>query len=99
MISIVSKENIRAQFFISQDKPSFRFKRIEVDLGGELSYQNQNKRYQALIFLEGNGNDTFVREFKDYDKEQTNLNTKISNSNIYRGTHLDLFWGRSCCYY
>ena len=52
-----------------------------------------------LIFIEGNGNDTFVREFKDYDKEQTNLNTKISNSNIYRGTHLDLFWGRSCCYY
>jgi len=55
MISIESEERPWGRFFVLHDEPTYKLKRIEIDLGG-LFYQYHYKRSEAWTILEGIGN-------------------------------------------
>jgi len=62
MISIESEERPWGRFFVLHDEPTYKLKRIEVDLGGRLSYQYHHKRSEAWTIVEGTGTITFWME-------------------------------------
>lgn len=73
MISIESKERPWGRFFVLHDEPIYKLKRIEVDPGGGLSYQDHHKRPEAWTIVEGKGVITLDGQNKEYTKGQTVL--------------------------
>ena len=73
MISIESDERPWGRFFVLQDEPTFKLKRIEVDPGGRLSYQFHLKRSEAWTIVEGTGIITLDGEDKVYNEGETVL--------------------------
>ena len=73
MISIKSEERPWGRFFVLQDEPKYKLKRIEVDPKGRLSYQYHHKRSEAWTIVEGVGTITLDGEVKDYSSGQTIL--------------------------
>tara|TARA_B100001175_G_scaffold299212_1_gene290416 strand:- start:256 stop:606 length:351 start_codon:yes stop_codon:yes gene_type:complete len=53
MILKESEERPWGRFFVLQDNPNYKIKRIEVDPGERLSYQYHNKRSEMWIIVEG----------------------------------------------
>ena len=73
MISVESEERPWGRFFVLQDEPKYKLKRIEVDPKGRLSYQYHHKRSEAWTIVEGVGTITLDGEVKDYSSGQTIL--------------------------
>ena len=67
MILIESEERPWGRFVL-HDEPNYKFKRIEVDPGGRLSYQYHHKLSEACTIVEGIGTITIDGEIKDYTK-------------------------------
>ena len=61
------------RFFVLDDEPTYKLKRIEVDPGGRLSYQYHYKRSEAWTIVEGVGSITLDGDIKDYSKGETVL--------------------------
>ena len=53
MISIENEERPWGRYFILNDEPNYKIKRIEVDPGGRLSYQYHHKRSEAWTIVQG----------------------------------------------
>ena len=68
MISIESQERPWGRYFVLHDEPNYKLKRIEVDTGGRLSYQNHHKRSEAWTIVQGTGVTTFDGKNRDYSK-------------------------------
>ena len=73
MISIESEQRPWGRFFVLHDEPTYKLKRIEVDPGGRLSYQDHYKRAEAWTIVEGTGTITLDGVVKDYITEETIL--------------------------
>ena len=73
MISIESEECPWGHFFVLHDEPTYKLKRIEVDIGGRLFYQNHHKRSEAWTIVEGIGTITLSGYAKKYKVGQTIL--------------------------
>ncbi len=73
MIVLESEERPWGRFFVLQDEPNYKLKRIEVDPGGRLSYQYHLKRSEAWTIVEGTGIITLDGVDKEYSKGQTIL--------------------------
>jgi len=73
MISIECEERPWGRFFVLNDEPTYKLKRIEVDLGGRLSYQYHHKRSEAWTIVEGTGTITLDGEAQEYKAGQTIL--------------------------
>ena len=73
MISIESEERPWGRFFVLHDGPTYKLKKIEVDLGSRLSYQYHHKRSEAWTIVEGVGTMTLDGDVKDYSKGETIL--------------------------
>ena len=73
MIILESEERPWGRFFVLQDEPNYKLKRIEVDPGGRLSYQYHFKRSEAWTIVEGTGIITLDGVDKKYSKGQTIL--------------------------
>ena len=70
MICIQSEERPWGRFFKLHDDSSYKLKRIEINLGGRLSYQFHHKSSQAQNILEGTGVMTLDGEYRDYTEEE-----------------------------
>ena len=79
MISIESEERPWGRFFVLHDEPTYKLKRIEVDLGGRLYYKYHHKRLEAWTIVEGVGTITLDGDVKDYSKGET-FNTSRGNT-------------------
>lgn len=73
MIKNECEERPWGRFFVLQDKPTYKLKRIEVDPGGRLSYQYHKKRSEAWTIVEGRGTITLNGNVKDYSIGETIL--------------------------
>ena len=73
MISIENEERPWGRFFVFHDEPTYKLKRIEVDLGGRLSYQYHYKRSEAWTIVDGNGTITLNGEADEYSAGETIL--------------------------
>ena len=73
MIFTESEERPWGRFFVLNDEPTYKLKRLEVDPGGRLSYQYHQKRSEAWTIVEGTGTITLDGVIKDYKVGQTIL--------------------------
>lgn len=54
------------EYWVLEDAPNYKVKRIEVKPGGRLSYQYHHKRAEVWTIVQGNGRITLNDEVKDY---------------------------------
>jgi len=73
MILKEKEERPWGRYYVLQDEPSYKLKRIEVDPGGKLSYQYHYKRSEAWTIVEGIGTITLNDEVKKYSPGDTIL--------------------------
>ena len=66
-----SEERPWGRYFVLQDEPTYKLKRIEVDPGGKLSYQYHYKRSEAWTIVEGLGTITLDGIIKIYQPDDT----------------------------
>ncbi len=59
------------RYYVLQDEPNYKLKRIEVLPQGSLSYQYHHKRSEAWTIVQGVGTITLDGEKKEYTKGDT----------------------------
>ena len=71
MISIENEERPWGRYFILNDEPNYKIKRIEVDPGGRLSYQYHHKRSEAWTIVQGTASVTLEGKISEHSKGET----------------------------
>ena len=89
MMSIEMEERPWGRFFVLHDEPKYKWKRIEVDPGGRLSYQYHQNRAEAWTIVEGIGTITIDGKIRDYKEGETVLipqgvKHRIQNNNSFK---------------
>ena len=71
MISIETEERPCGLFYVLHDKTTYKLKRIEINLGGRLSYQYQNIRSEAFTIDKGSETKTLNSVLKSSSASKT----------------------------
>tara|TARA_Y100000590_G_C15147255_1_gene798445 strand:- start:245 stop:601 length:357 start_codon:yes stop_codon:yes gene_type:complete len=70
------------RYFVLDDKPAYKIKRIEVEPKARLSYQYHNKRSETWVIIQGQGIVTIEGENKQISQGDTIIIPKTSKHRI-----------------